>query len=60
MTWLRRYRTLRGPAELSRRRVIISSARKATSTAVVITPANISRMLNSRNQVGWFMKLKSP
>ena len=53
-------RTLRGPAEFSKRRVISSSARNATSTAVVITPANINKMLNNRSQVGWFMKLKSP
>ena len=32
----------------------------ATSTAVVVTPANINTMPNSRSQVGWCTKLKSP
>ena len=36
------------------------SATKAITTAVVVTPANISRMPNSRSQVGWLTKLKSP
>ena len=37
-----------------------STATKAINTAVDATPANISPMPNSRNQVDWWRKLKSP
>jgi len=32
----------------------------ATRSAVVVTPASIKKMLNSRSQVGCWRKLKSP
>ena len=60
MTWSRRWRTRRRPDEYDSRRDSSTSATKATRIAVVVTPANISRMPNSRSHVGCSMKLKSP
>ena len=60
MTCSRSSRTLRRPALRPIRRDSSRSATKAITTAVVVTPANISTMPNSRSQVGWSTKLKSP
>ena len=60
MMWSVRSRTLRRPAFCAMRRDSSRSATNAISTAVVVTPANISTMPNNRNQVGWSTKLKSP
>ncbi len=45
---------------MTKRRDSSTSATNETSKAVVVTPLNINKVANTRSQVGWWTKLKSP
>lgn len=60
MMWSRRWRARRTPADCRTRRDSSKSATKATSSAVVVTPANIRPTAKMRSHADCWAKVNSP